>query len=121
MKVLLVEDDTGCRLGVKLAIEISIPEAEVLEAATIRKGEEILRENNGNIDVIVVDGELPDGDGISFTRYVRANYAGKIIKIIGRPGDPRKEHSFMAAGADVFCAKPVADKLIEIIQALAPA
>jgi DNA-binding response OmpR family regulator len=71
------------------------------------------------MDMIVVDGDLPDGTGESFIRHVRAGYAYKIIKVIGRPGDPRRESSFITAGADIVCPKPDSDKLLEAIQAFA--
>jgi len=56
----------------------------------------------GRIDAIVIDPELPDGDGLSFLRALRR--AGAMTPVLVESGRPGREHRLAAltAGADDF-------------------
>ena len=55
--------------------------------------------------VVILDNKLPDGFGIDFITYLKANYPGvKIIMISGY--DASAEDVALENGADIFLQKP---------------
>jgi DNA-binding response OmpR family regulator len=56
-------------------------------------------------DAVIVDVQLPDGDGLSILRTIRANSAVPIIMISGS-GSPDARASMFEVGADDYVMKP---------------
>ena len=79
----------------------------VWTASTASAGLEILR--TALVDLVLVDGQLPEMDGIEFTRQARklggAAGATPIVAISGHTA-PEWRKSFFEAGADDYLLKP---------------
>jgi two-component system chemotaxis response regulator CheY len=105
MKALVIDDARGMRLILRQLLE---PLGfEVVEAGDGREGLERLRQSGG-IDLALVDQNMPDMDGLSFLRAVRAatGYGDlRVIMIIGQ-ADQAQADAAQEAGADDFLVKP---------------
>ncbi|HLO82083.1 MAG TPA: sigma-54 dependent transcriptional regulator [Chitinophagaceae bacterium] len=75
-KILIIDDEEGLR---KLIVRILALEGyQVEEAATLKAAEDIIKRKD--VDVILCDVKLPDGNGIGFVKDVKAKYP--LIEII---------------------------------------
>jgi CheY-like chemotaxis protein len=95
----------------------------------VAKGERVLIARNGweafaqtrevRPDIIVMDIQMPEMDGLEAIRHIRSDQHGKSIPIIAltalaMPGD---REQCLAAGADEYLSKPVSlRKLSETIE-----
>lgn len=102
-RVLIVEDNP---LNMELVFEIS--EAEGFIADKAEDGEEaLLKVENADYDLILMDIELPGIDGIEVTRLIRKQY--KKIPIIALTSYAMKgdRERFLEAGFDEYISKPI--------------
>ena len=114
LKILIVEDDEESeRL---LAIQVKMFGEEVLEAVTGVEAVDICR-RNPDIDLILMDIQLPEMDGYEATRQIREFNKTVIILALtayGFDGDREKANR---AGCNDYYAKPVSkDELTKMIQ-----
>jgi DNA-binding response OmpR family regulator len=111
-KVLIIEDEGDmCLL---LNILLNGKELELDHVKSILSAEEYLKQENPK--VILLDNKLPDGFGIDFISFIKANYpAVKIIMISGYDGSAKDVA--LENGADLFLEKPFSkDQLYEAIK-----
>lgn len=113
-KLLLVEDDEALALGIEFTL---IDEGyEVLKAATMKKGKELF-ENEG-IDLIILDVNLPDGNGYEFCKYIRTKSDVPIIFLTALDEEVNVVLGFEIGGDD-YITKPFRVKeLISRIKAI---
>jgi DNA-binding response OmpR family regulator len=74
-KILYIEDDPNLRSG--LALALSSDQIEVIEASSIRIASELFQERT--IDLILLDVNLPDGNGFDLCKYFRLSSNIPII------------------------------------------
>lgn len=67
--ILLIEDDRDLNAG--LTYDLKMEQYNVFSAFTLAEGQSIL--DSGTPDLILLDGNLPDGDGFDFCRKVKSN------------------------------------------------
>jgi DNA-binding NarL/FixJ family response regulator len=81
MKILVVDDHALVRRAVRSVLEELEPEACLLEASS---GERTLRiaEDNADLDLIVLDLNLPDRDGFSVLTELRERHASIAIVVL---------------------------------------
>lgn len=102
-KILLIEDNEGSRFGF---VRYFAKEGyTVIEAATLSEASEILAKQN--FDAIVLDINLPDGNGIAFIHTIRAQDPIIPIIVITGAGDIQLAVKAMQSGADNFLTKPI--------------
>ena len=99
--ILLIEDDRDLNAG--LACDLEMERYEVLSAFTLAEGQRILDE--GAPDLILLDGNLPDGDGFDFCRKVRSEYDIPVIFLTARDMELEELQGF-DCGADDYITKP---------------
>lgn len=99
--ILLIEDDRDLNAG--LACDLEMERYEVLSAFTLAEGQRILDE--GAPDLILLDGNLPDGDGFDFCRKVRSEYDIPVIFLTARDMEQEELQGF-DCGADDYITKP---------------
>ncbi|MGL4771942.1 MAG: response regulator transcription factor [Clostridium sp.] len=102
-KILLVEDDKQLALGVEYALRS--------EGYTVLKGETIEEsknrfDDNGDIDLILLDLTLPDGSGYDFCKYVRERNQTPIIFLTAVDEEVNVVLAF-DLGADDYITKPI--------------
>ena len=103
LKILIVEDDDNSEI--LLTIEVKMFGKEVLKARTGVEAVEACR-NNPDIDLVLMDIEIPEMDGYEATRQIRL--FNKDVVIIAQTaaallGDREKA---IAAGCNDYIAKP---------------
>jgi DNA-binding response OmpR family regulator len=74
-KILLVEDDESLALGIEFTLEEE--QYEVIRVATLEEGKSSFDE--GSFDLILLDINLPDGNGYELCKYIRKKSSVPII------------------------------------------
>jgi len=86
---------------------------EVLEATNGRVGLERLEEN-GKIDLALVDWNMPEMNGLDFVRTVRAeqSYDGVLLMMVTTETETENVVKALAAGANEYVMKPFTREVI---------
>ena len=106
--VLLVEDDQSLRQTLTKALELGgyrVVQTDSIAEGTQRFSEMINRSDAERLDLMIVDLGLPDGDGTTLIRWVRAQSSIPLIIISARYDDNSKVN-LLDAGADDYLVKP---------------
>ena len=74
-KLLIVEDDKKLNDGIRLALKNDA--YFFYQCRTLQEAREILKKED--ITLVLLDVNLPDGNGIDFVREIRKNTADRII------------------------------------------
>lgn len=101
MKVLIIEDDKGLRTG--LAFALAQDGMETVCASDVEEGLRLFRSENP--DGIVLDLNLPDGDGNELCRSIRRTSQIPILMLTARDMES-DELMGLASGADDYMTKP---------------
>ena len=104
-KVLVVEDDF---ISMKLVFEILTAYGIMVDGAENGK-EAIKKIENELYDLILMDIELPDMDGIETTRIIKSKSEYKDVPVIALTAYAMKgdRERFLEAGLDGYIAKPI--------------
>lgn len=100
-RILLIEDDKDLNTG--LTYDLESENYKVFSALTLGDGMSILSGNE--VDLILLDGNLPDGDGFDFCRSVKSESDIPVIFLTARDMD-RDEMQGFDCGADDYITKP---------------
>ena len=86
---------------------------EVFEAANGREGLQRLQEN-GKIDLALVDWNMPEMNGLEFIRTVRAeqSYDGVLLMMVTTETEMDNVVRALAAGANEYVMKPFTQEVI---------
>jgi two-component system chemotaxis response regulator CheY len=86
---------------------------EVYEAADGREGLQQLQEN-GKIDLALVDWNMPEMNGLEFIRTVRAEhtYDGVLLMMVTTETEMENVARALAAGANEYVMKPFTQEVI---------
>ena len=105
MHALIVDDSTTIRMV--LAMHLKKFGFDVTEAANGRDGLDRLREMD-RADLVLVDWNMPEMDGISFIRAVRAedDYAGLPLMMVTTNTELAQVSQALEAGANEYIMKP---------------
>ena len=99
--ILIVEDDLQISQFLQFSLKAS--GYQTLSASTIAVGKQLLSEHKPAL--LLLDLNLPDGDGRDFIAYVRKNSDIPILVISARQSEQEKVDCFNL-GADDYLAKP---------------
>lgn len=115
MRVLLVEDEQKLSSFIMRGLSEQSYAVDIAEAVSEAK---VLASDN-DYDLIILDVMLPDGSGVDFAKWVRANeYSGPILMLTALASTNDKVKG-LDAGADDYLAKPFAfEELMARIRAL---
>lgn len=120
MKLLSVDDSKVVRSAVKSMIEVL--GADLLEAEDGLEGLKALEENLNEIDLIILDLEMPNMNGFEFLEAVKKDDRFKDIPVIMLTTVSQKEKMIEAirAGAKQYLLKPFTSEelLTKIVQSL---
>ena len=114
-RVLVVDDVAETRENVRKLLQF---EADIEVVGTARSGREAVQLTEElRPDVILMDINMPDMDGITATEMIRQRNAITQIIILSVQGDPNYMRRAMLAGARDFLTKPpMADELISAVR-----
>ncbi len=117
IRILVVDDQPNLRMLLRTTFEII--DVQVDEAGSAAEAMERLAERTP--DVIVLDVALPDVDGITLCRRLRAQPSTAEVPIVLLTGSSdASDEEGRAAGADAFVHKPFSPlELLEIIEQVA--
>jgi two-component system, OmpR family, KDP operon response regulator KdpE len=106
--VLVVEDEWPNRVLLKATLDrATVPrvrEAIVLEAATLAEARTHLASRQ--VDLMVLDVRLPDGDGLALARELNGADRRPRILVLSASVLPTERIVALDAGTDAFMAKP---------------
>lgn len=117
MKILIIEDDAGLCRGISFAL---IQDGyEAMTAQTLKEGYELWEKENP--DAIILDLNLPDGDGIDFCQKIRkasdkpkdSNSEVPILILTARDMEV-DEIMGLTSGADDYITKPFSISILKI-------
>ncbi|MGL4453272.1 MAG: response regulator transcription factor [Sarcina sp.] len=104
IKILLVEDDVALSYGIVYALKKE--GFNVLHGENLEKSREILK--NNNIDIVLLDVMLPDGDGYNFCEEILSEYKENIgIIFMTALDDEFNVVLGLDLGADDYMSKPL--------------
>lgn len=115
MKLLLVDDHAMMRTGLRQVVAQAFPDTEFGEAGSAREALDLVVANAW--DVILLDIELPDRDGLDLLTDIRL--AAPHVPVLILSGQPERDYGVQAlkAGAAGFVAKTeLATVLVAAIQ-----
>lgn len=100
-RILLIEDDKDLNMG--LTYDLEEEQYEVYPAFTLGEGMLLLEEKE--VDLILLDGNLPDGDGFDFCKAVKQERDIPVIFLTARDMEQDEMKGF-DCGADDYITKP---------------
>jgi len=115
IRVLIVDDIAETRENVRKLLQF---EADIEVAGIAKSGKEgIELSQEYDPDVVLMDINMPDMDGITATEAIRGKLPHVQVIILSVQGDPNYMRRAMLAGARDFLTKPpMADELISAIR-----
>ena len=115
IRVMIVDDVSETRENVRKLLQF---ESDVDVAGTARTGKEAIQlAQELNPDVVLMDINMPDMDGITATESIRFKVPTVQVIILSVQGDPNYMRRAMLAGARDFLTKPpMGDELISAIR-----
>lgn len=114
-RVLVVDDIAETRENIRKLLQF---EADIEVVGAARTGKEAVQLTDElNPDVVLMDINMPDMDGITATEMIRQRNPVPQIVILSVQGDPNYMRRAMLAGARDFLTKPpMADELISAVR-----
>lgn len=109
MKILIIEDDAGLNRGISFALEQE--GYQTLMARTARKGLELFEKERP--DGVLLDLNLPDGDGIDCCKKIREKSDLPILMLTARDMEV-DEIMGLTSGADDYMMKPFSVAVLKI-------
>lgn len=116
MNILLVEDHRLFRDGMSMLLEKIDAKSKILEAATGQQALDYLDDNNLDLDLAVIDYQLPDTSGINILAAIKLHLPATPVVIMSGLDSPDIIRSTLARGASGFLPKIMEPE--EIIDAL---
>ncbi|PBQ32892.1 hypothetical protein CNR22_14290 [Sphingobacteriaceae bacterium] len=108
-KVLIIDDEADIRFLLKRAL--TTHKFSVLEAENLKKGVELFNQNQP--DIIILDVNLPDGNGIYYARKFKNE--NNMVIFISADNDKLAD-GYKELGANGFLKKPfLINQLLEVI------
>lgn len=115
IRVLIVDDIAETRENIRKLLQFENDVEVVGAARTGREGIDLARETRP--DVVLMDINMPDMDGIAATEIIRRTHSFIQIIILSVQGDPNYMRRAMLAGARDFLTKPPAvDELTSAVR-----
>jgi two-component system chemotaxis response regulator CheY len=111
MRALVIDDSRAVRIIIgKILREIGM---EVLEAGHGVEGLEQMR-RNPDVELVLVDWNMPEMNGLDFIRHVRAQraYAGVRIMMVTTETEGEQVTRALAAGANEYLMKPFTKEVL---------
>jgi DNA-binding NtrC family response regulator len=102
-RVLMVDDEPDVRLG--FALYLAKAGFAVLEASSLAEARQAIVSNP--VEGVLLDLNLPDGNGLDWIAELRESQPGTAIIVISGKGDIPIAVEAMRRGADHFLSKPV--------------
>ena len=103
LRALIIEDNLEVLEAVSLCFKLRWPEVSIYTAMEGRRGIEILQSTR--FDIIILDLNLPDMDGLNVLSYIRSSSSVPVIILTVR-GTEEDQAKGLEMGADDYIVKP---------------
>lgn len=113
MKILIIEDDAGLNRGISFALKQE--GYETVSAGTLQEGIRLFEQERPA--AVILDLNLPDGDGVEFCRKVRelpGAEAGTVILMLTARDLETDEIMGLVSGADDYITKPFSVSVLKL-------
>jgi two-component system, chemotaxis family, chemotaxis protein CheY len=123
-KALIVEDDTLLAKMYGTVFSSSYPGCQTLFAGNGVEALDALAAEKGDVDIIILDINMPKMDGLTFLKHrVREGYGHIPVIVISTEGKDADIRRALKAGAKAFIKKPwsptqvkdLVDKLLQLV------
>ena len=116
IRILIVEDQPVCRLGIRMTLQGSGVKCRILEEAeNVTQALDFLENHGKDVDLILLDYMLPDGTGMDVVGAVkRFCPETKIVILSGEAGGAIVKQ-LMDAGVNGFMSKSVTPEEIAVV------
>ena len=116
IRLIIVEDQPVCRLGIRMTLGNSGINHQILdEFDTATQSIEYLEKNGQEVDLILLDYVLPDGNGMDVIQAVkRLGLKAKIVIFSGEAGGATLKQ-LLEAGVNGFMSKSVTPEEIAVV------
>ncbi len=119
IKILLVDDQIMVRRGLRMSLALEPDLRIVGEAGNGREALDLIRVTNP--DVIVMDIEMPELDGISALKTLRKTLPDCPVIMLSLHDDAQNRALALSSGANAFVSKQAgANLLVETIRKIRP-
>ena len=117
-KILIVEDNRRFSDALSAGLQEDFPDLTLIKASGIQ--EALAKVHSMQPDLIFVDMRLPDGNGLDFTRSIRAAGIKSVIIILTSHDLPEYREAALGGGADYFMAKGSVDvhKIFAVVESI---
>lgn len=113
---MLVDDHTSFRLPLAIVLERE-PDLEVVaQAGSLAEAREMLRDERVEVDVVLVDLNLPDGSGVELIGDLRLARPGAAALVLSAHSDPSQLARAIEAGAMGIAHKSTSP--LEVVESL---
>jgi len=103
-RVLIVDDHSLVRDGLRSILEISFADCEILEADSFEEALDALQ-NSDEVDLVLLDLNIPDVNRLSGLKQLRADFPSTPVVMVTGVTDPIIMRDALAAGAAGFVPK----------------
>jgi DNA-binding NarL/FixJ family response regulator len=110
MRVLLIDDHAMFRQGMKLLLSDLDERLQFFEAGTIADALNSLQKNGA--DLILLDLNMPDGDGLSALREIRASFSAVPLAVVSGDDDPARIRELVDEGAAGYIPKSSSSEIL---------
>lgn len=117
IKMLIVEDQDVMRLSLREFLQAAFPAMTIREAGNARQALELCREHKPRL--VLMDVQLPDGNGIALTAQIRALLPGTAVIVVSQNTARTYGERALAAGAFAYITKDKVSR--ELLPAIAGA
>jgi two-component system, OmpR family, KDP operon response regulator KdpE len=105
LTVLLVEDDPQLRATLRAALDVEGWQVRSAASLADARAQAAQAQREGELDLVLLDLGLPDGDGRELLDALRGGHAVPVIVISARQAETQKV-ALLDAGADDYLVKP---------------
>ncbi len=109
-RILLVRDDEFLRRQVEQCL---LPGWQVAMETSLEAGQQAL--NREPFDMVIADGQLPDGAGAQLLDNVKAVHGHPLLLLVFSPGSEAAAAECVRRGAFGFLLKPVSSEQLEVL------
>jgi DNA-binding NarL/FixJ family response regulator len=116
-RLLLVDDHSAFRVPLAILLERESDLVVTGQAGSLAEGQVLLQNLAGQIDVALVDLQLPDGDGVALVRDLRArNPDGQTVVLTADTDPLRHAYAIEAGAAGVINKSAHPQEIVEAIR-----
>lgn len=102
-KALIVEDNLLIRQSLNELLSLRFPFIAIAEAEDAKHA--IEKVDNFEPDLVFMDINLPDGNGLALTRTIKADHSGMTVVVITSHDIPEYRQAAILSGASYFISK----------------